>query len=488
MLSLNSHSIPGDWKQHTIIPVYKSGDKSTLKNYRPISLLCSISKLLESLIYNKIIEFMRKSISCHQFGFQKHKSTLQQLLLYFNDLCISKSPVDTIYLDFTKAFDSVSHNELLLKLWSIGINGNLWQWFACYLNNRIQCVSVNNCLSTPLPVISGVPQGSILGPLLFLIYINDLPLAVTSSKLLLFADDAKCYKTIHNLPDIHSLQLDLDSLTNWSHTNHIFFKTSKCNSIRFKPNSGALDEDPYRIDNCEVSKKVSHRDLGIIFSANMSWSCHYEHIVSKAYRALGLLRHSFKCSNSITTKKALYLYIVRSYLLYCSPLWRPHQVQHVMLLERVQRRASKFILNDYSIDYKSRLIKLNLLPLMYIYELTDILFFIKSIKTSNNSFDITEFISFSSSNTRSLGTKLCHRVSINNITLNSYFFRLPRLWNSFPIIDISLPYDIIKRKLISFLWSHFSSNFDSNNNCTLHFLCPCCRCAKLPHTSNYTKL
>ena len=126
-----------------------------------------------------------------------------------------------------------------------------------------------------------------------------------------------------------------------------------------------------------------------------------------------------------------------------------------MLLERAQRRASKFILNDYSIDYKSRLLKLNLLPLIYIYELTDILFFIKSIKTSNNSFDITEFISFSSSNTRSFGTKLCHRVSINNITLNSYYFRLPRLWNSLPIIDISLPYDTIKRKLISFYGAIF---------------------------------
>ena len=114
----------------------------------------------------------------------------------------------------------------------MGITGNLWKWFECYLTNCIQCVSVNNYLSTPLPVISGVPQGSILGPLLFLIYYyNDLPAAVTSSKVLLFADDAKCYKTIHNLSDIHLLQLDLDSLTNWSHTNHLLFKAAKCNSM-----------------------------------------------------------------------------------------------------------------------------------------------------------------------------------------------------------------------------------------------------------------
>ena len=110
LLSLNSKTIPGDWKEHTIIPVFKSGDKSSLKNYRPISLLCSTSKVLESLIYNKVIKCIGKSISSHQFGFQKHKSTLQQLLLYFNDLCTSNNPTDTMYLDFTKAFDSVSHN------------------------------------------------------------------------------------------------------------------------------------------------------------------------------------------------------------------------------------------------------------------------------------------------------------------------------------------------------------------------------------------
>ena len=434
---------------HIITPVYKSGDKSNLKNYRPISLLSSISKILERLIYNKITEHLSKTLSHYQFGFQKLKSTLQQLLLYFNDLSVSDNPVDTIYLDFTKAFDSVPHNDLLVKLWSMGITGNLWRWFKCYLDNRTQRVSVNHNLSSPLPVISGVPQGSILGPLLFLIYINDLPSAISSSNLLLFADDAKCYKTIHNPLDRRLLQSDLDLLTDWSHANHLVFKTSKCNLVSFKSNSRAVVGDPYIINGCEVSKKDSHCDLGIIFSADLSWSNHYNHIITKAYRALGLLRRTFGHTYSITTKKVLYLHTVRSCLLYCSPLWRPHQIQHITLLERVQCRATKFILNDYTTDYKSRLIKLNLLPLMYIYELSDILFFVKSIQSPCNGFNITdpELTSFLTSATRSSGIKLHHKYSSNVTTLNSYFFRLR---NSLPVIDLSLPINTIKETHIIF--------------------------------------
>ena len=226
----------------------------------------------------------------------------------------------------------------------------------------------NNYLSSPLPVISGIPQGSILGPLLFLIYINDLPPAVTSSKVLLFADDAKCYKTIHNLSDISLLQLDLDSLTNWSHTNHLLFKAAKCNSIRFKPISGVLEGGPYSIDDHEVPKEVSHYDLGIIFSADISWHCHYEFIVGKAYKVLQWSSSAyFQMFKFNFDKNVLYLHIVRLCLLYCSPLWRPHQVQRIILLEKVQRRASKFIFNEYSTDYKSRLIKLNLLNSTDVY-------------------------------------------------------------------------------------------------------------------------
>ena len=162
--------VPSDWKRHNIIPVFKSGDKSTVKNYRPISLLCNVSKVLERLLYNRILDFYSDSISYHQFGFCKNKSALQQLLLYFDDLCTDRKQTDSIYLDFSKAFDSVSHTQLLMKLRSAGIIGGVWSWLRSYLSGRSQCVLVNNCLSQPLPVKSGVPQGSILGPLLFIVY------------------------------------------------------------------------------------------------------------------------------------------------------------------------------------------------------------------------------------------------------------------------------------------------------------------------------
>ena len=156
--------------------------------------------------------------------------------------------------------------------------------------------------------------------------------------------------------------------------------------------------------------------------------------------------------------------------------------------QHLPRRASKYILGDYTSDYKTRLIKLNLLPLMYIFELLDILFFIKSFKSPNSSFNISHYITFNNTSTRSGGKKLIHTTSNNLIQANSYFCRISRLLNALPIIDLACSPTTLKNKLFSFLWNHFLLNFDSNSNCSLHFLCPCSKCSKTPAISNFNIL
>ena len=229
-LSLQQGYLPAEWCFHQIIPVPKSGDKTSrsVTNYHPISLLCTISKVLERIVYDKIIRFISQMISTSQFGFVKNCSTLQQLLVFLSDIHNSHDlglQTDVIYTDFKKAIDTVPHDELLFKLWSIGIGGSLWKWFRAYLTSRVHCVSINNKRSSMLPVLSGDPQGSILGPLLFLVYINDLPLAVTFSKLLLFADDGKCALPISISSDSLKLQHDIHSLNKWSKTWNLHFNS-----------------------------------------------------------------------------------------------------------------------------------------------------------------------------------------------------------------------------------------------------------------------
>ena len=267
--------------------------------------MCTSSLVLEHLIYNKVLAVASGRISSFQFGFTKNRSTVHQLLLFTNQIFSSfgqKAQTDVIYLDFRKAFSSVPHNELLLKLWHFGITGNLWLWFKAYLTSRNKLVSVNHCFSTTLPVLSGVPQGSILGPLLFLIYVNDLHLSASSSSLLLFADDTKCFNMVRSPFDSLVLQQDLTSLFNWSNHWKLSYNELKCILIHFSASCPAVNVS-YFLNKHQLSVTNSHKDLGIIVSSNLNWTDHYNYISGQAYKIFGLLRHTFSNCNSTHAKK-----------------------------------------------------------------------------------------------------------------------------------------------------------------------------------------
>ena len=248
----------------------------------------------------------------------------------------------------------------------------------------------------------------------------------------LFADDTKCATPTNSSFNIKSFQKDLDSLQSWSIKNSIFFNLKKCVLLSFgqKLSSHASN---FTIKDELIPQVNHHKDLGVVFSHDLTWSAHYSRIISATYKTLHVVRHCLFVSNCVQTKKSLYLSLIRSKLTYCSPVWRPHLIRDIVLIERVQRRATKFILGWSSMDYKQRLIKLEILPLMMTFELNDIMFFIKSLKTPTASFNVLDYVSFCSTSTRSaFYHKLVQQRARSNKHRHLYFLRLPRLWNALP--------------------------------------------------------
>ena len=281
---------------------------------------------------------------------------------------------------------------------------------------------------------------------------NDLPDAVLFSKVFLFADDTKCFQHIRTTSDSSLLQNDVNYLSNWSLTSHLSFHPSKSCHLSF--NQKFLTS--YTINGSTIPSLPEHKDLGVLISNNLEWGPHLDYILTKAYKTLGLIRRTFSQSVSSSVKVKLYIALVRSQLLYCSPIWCPHLMKDIHKFEQLQRRATKYILQDYTSDYKTRLIKLQLFPLMYILEISDIMFFITSVKnptpTGVCSFNINMHISFSSNHTRSSGVKLNHNPTFNNKQCHFYLNHICRLWNAMHYLSLSWT---SPSKIKS---SHFSGN------------------------------
>lgn len=284
----------------------------------------------------------------HQHGFRKSHSCETQLAEFTYDIfnfMEDNLQVDVIFLDFSKAFDRVPHNLLLLKLSSLGIPINILRWIEHFLHGRMQYTTANNQRSSLASVTSGVPQGASLSPLLFLIYINDLPTNITS-KLRLFTDDCVLYNPIRSTSDNNSLQHDLNTISLWCDKSLMPLNLDKCKAISFSRKHSVV-EHIYTINSVPVTPATTYKYLGVHLTSSLSWVSHIESICSDASRTLGFLRRNLKHA-SANIKKLAYLTFVRPKLEYASSIWNPSQSYLSHDLECIQNRATRFITSQYS--------------------------------------------------------------------------------------------------------------------------------------------
>ena len=299
-------------------------------------------------MYSQFYEHVSYIITPHQHGFLRNRSCVTQLLSVLHSIgqkLDTNEQTDIAYLDLAKAFDSVDHSILLQKLKCYGVTGRLLNWFADYLNNRRQRVVMDGATSQWTPATSGVPQGSILGPMLFVIFINDAPDVINNKAIPpLFADDTKLYKNITSVNDCNQLQETLTHLDTWSQDNNITFNGSKCKVLSVTRKKAPISF-PYHLGSTELSRVDDEKDLGVIFSSKLQWNLHINEMVSKANRQLGVLKRTCYSLTDINIRRTLYLSLVKSKLSYATQVWSPtHNRQLSERIERVQRRATKWIL------------------------------------------------------------------------------------------------------------------------------------------------
>lgn len=348
--SLQTSTLPDIWKMANVAPIYKKGTKSDPANYRPISLTCILCKTLEHIVSSSVTKHFTQANLFYelQHGFREKRSCQTQLLMLIDDILKSinqRSQVDLILLDFSKAFDMVNHEKLLYKLHYYGIRGQTLSWIKSFLDNRSQSVVVNGSKSSTIPVSSGVPQGSVLGPLLFLIYINDLPDFVKHSKVRLFADDTALYLSLTVSSHSSLLQQDLHQLEQWESKWEMKFNPSKCQVIQITKRKLVISTK-YRLHNTFLETVSSAKYLGVTISSDLNFNKHIDNISKKASQTLGFLRRNIKV-HSERLKSTAYKTLVRPQLEYSSTIWSPYTAVLIDQLESVQRRAARWAKQDY---------------------------------------------------------------------------------------------------------------------------------------------
>ena len=461
--SLEDGEIPDDWREASISAIFKKGKRSLASNYRPVSLTSTICKIFETLIRDHIIKHMDSEdlFSNRQFGFMGGRSTSLQLLRVLEDwtkILDEGGLIDCIYMDFMKAFDKVPHRRLLEKIKSYGIKGQIYEWITAFLRDRKQRVNVNGSKSDWSEVLSGIPQGSVLGPLLFVIYINDLPDMSTHSTTYLFADDTKIYNRINSIEDCTELQRDVTGLEEWSNEWLLRFHPEKCKVLRIGRNHPEFD---YQLHNTILEEVEEEKDIGVVVDDQLRFHKHISEKVTKANNVMGIIRRSFTHLNEEIFLK-LYKALVRPHLEYAAVVWSPTYKKYIKSIESVQRRATKQIPGMSDLSYEERLQKLRLPTLVYRRARGDMIDTYKILQGIYDNKVSSLFTRHETARTQTRGHSKKLFKSHSKLNLRKHFFtnRVINLWNNLPEKVVSAPsLNSFKNRLDSF-WQNQEAKYN----------------------------
>jgi len=439
--SYDSSQIPSDWRTAHIMPIYKkAGARSDPANYRPVSLTSVVCKLMESIIKDALTHYLEVNaiISPHQHGFMTGRSCLTNLLETLE--CWTKAldeglGIDVLYLDYRKAFDSVPHKRLIERINEYGITGKLLEWVRSFLYSRKTKVGIRGSFSDWFEVLSGVPQGSVLGPLLFLLFVNELPLWIVNN-MRMFADDTKLWACIHSEADSQSLQDDLNKLVDWSNEWQLGFNPTKCKLMHIgQPLQNGVASKYYMMDGTskvEVQSVNEEKDLGVYFASDLKSSKQCIKSAAKARSVLGLVRRHFRRLD-IEDFLIIYKTYVRPHLEICIQAWSPHLQKDIQRLESVQRAATKLVPSLRNLSYENRLQALQLTSL-YDRRIRGDLIETFKILSGFERISSNQFFQLQSSGYATRGHTMKLQVQRARLDVRKHFFsqRVVQHWNSLP--------------------------------------------------------
>lgn len=436
--SLDTGEIPEDLKRSVITPIYKNGGKELPKNYRPVALTSHLIKIFEKVVRKGMVTYIEAHnlLNPNQHGFRTGRSCLSQLVRHYDEILqlLEKGKnVDVIYLDFAKAFDKLDFQITLRKIQTMGIGDRILRWIQAFLTNRHQIVHVRGAKSRLEPVISGVPQGSVLGPLLFLILLGDIDKEIQYSRVSSFADDTRVLAGVINGNDAQNLQRDLNLIYRWSFKNNMLFNSGKFECVRYGRDVALKESSSYQaFGGKDVPAATTVRDLGVLMSADGTFKDHISHITCSASLKCGWVLRTFR-TREVSPMITLWRALIQPVLDYCCQLWSPSTVGQVQALEGVQASFLNKINSMSNKNYWQQLQALKLYSVERRRERYIVIYIWKVLEGIVPNFGITPVSSRRHGRTCLVPhIKTSAPVKVQNLRFASLAVNGPRLFNSMP--------------------------------------------------------